>query len=456
MSESPRASLRRRLGRALLLGATSARASTEWAAAALLGAVGGGTGAEAILRASSARVAAGLGRMKGLAMKVGQYLSFALPDLSPELRDALAVLQTSSPPRPFEAVAAVIQAELGRPVDAAFRDFERTPVAAASIGQVHRARLADGTAVAVKVQYPDVADAVRADLANAAWLARTLRLLVPGLDAEGVAAELRERILEELDYRAEARWQLSFGERFAGHPFVAVPPVVSSHSAGRVLTTGYAEGRDFPAVLRDPAQVRSRHGEILFRFLLGCVLRDGTFVADPHPGNYRFDDRGARTAFLDFGCVKALPAETLEALRGLCRGALAGDRPLVRASAERLGLVQPGADGEAVVSTFAHLYAPFRRDATEPFPPVLSAPALRTAAGARFSEVRRDLRVPAELPFVNRTVVGLYSVLARLGAAANWHRIAREYAFGDPPSTELGEAERAWEARRKARTGGGR
>ncbi len=447
MSDPLRASLRRRVGRALRLGATSARASTEWAAASLLGAMGRGAGAEALLRSSAARVAAGLGRMKGLTMKVGQYLSFALPDLSPEIRDALAVLQTSSRPRPFPAIAAVIESDLGRPVDAAFRDFERSPVAAASIGQVHRARLPDGTRVAVKVQYPDVAAAVRADLANAALLARTIRLLIPGLDAEGVAGELRERILEELDYRAEARWQAAFGERYSGHPFVAVPAVMASHSAARVLTTAFADGRDFPEALRDPAPVRSRHGEILFRFLLRCVLRDGTFVADPHPGNYRFDAQGARTTFLDFGCVKALPAPTLAGLRELCRGALEEDRTQVRGAAERLGLLLPGTDGDAVVNAFSHLYVPFRRDVAEPFPPVLSAPALRAAAGARFSEVRRDVRIPAELPFVNRTVVGLYSVLARLGASANWHRIAREYAFGDPPSTALGEAEHAWAER---------
>jgi predicted unusual protein kinase regulating ubiquinone biosynthesis (AarF/ABC1/UbiB family) len=449
MTGSLRASLRQRLGRAFRLGATSARASTEWAAASLLGALGQGAGAESLLRSSAARVAQGLGRMKGLAMKVGQYLSFALPDLSPELRDALAVLQTSSPPRPFESIAAVIESELGRPVGAAFRELDRSPMAAASIGQVHRGRLSDGTVVAVKVQYPDVAEAVRADLANASLLARTVRLLVPGLDAEGVAAELRERILEELDYRAEARWQVAFGERFAGHPFVAIPAVIASHSAGRVLTTGFAEGRDFPAALQDPAPIRARHGEILFRFLLRCVLRDGTFVADPHPGNYRFDAAGARTTFLDFGCVKALPAATLAALRELCRGALDGDRLQVRRAAERLGLLQAGADGEAVVNAFSHLYAPFGRDAARPFPAVLTGPALRAAAGsaASFSEVRRDLRVPAELPFVNRTVVGMYSLLARLGATANWHRIAREYAFGDPPSTEMGEAEHAWAAR---------
>ena len=146
--------------------------------------------------------------------------------------------------------------------------------------------------------------------------------------------------------------------------------------------------------------------------------------------------------------MKVLPAPALDGLRDLCRGTLDGERDRVRAAAERLGFVEPGANGEAVVNAVAHLYAPFRRDAVEPFPSLLSAPALRAAAGASFSEVRRDLRVPPELPFVNRTVVGLYAVVARLGAAANWHRIAREYVFGDPPSTEMGEAERAWEGRR--------
>ena len=161
---------------------------------------------------------------------------------------------------------------------------------------------------------------------------------------------------------------------------------------------------------------------------------------------------GCRTVFLDYGCVKALPAATREALRELTRGALDRDPAVVRDAAQRLGLLQEGAEGTAVVSAFSHLFAPFRRDAVEPFPPVLTGPALRAAAGpaASLSAVRRDLRVPAGLPFVNRTVVGMYSVLARLGAVANWHRIAREYAFGEPPSTELGEAERAWQERRRA------
>ncbi len=443
-----RPSLRGRLGRALRLGATTARASTEWAAAALLDGAGGGSAARSLLLSSSARVAAGLGQMKGLAMKVGQYLSFALPDLPPELAEALAVLQTQSAHRPFAQIAEVVEAELGRPLGEAFASFERAPVAAASIGQVHRATLPDGTQVAVKVQYPDVAASIRADLANASALVRAVRLAVPGLDAEGVAGELRARISEELDYRAEARWQAAFAARFAGHPFVAIPAVVPTHSAARVLTTTWAEGRDFAEALRDPAGVRSAHGEILFRFLLGNLLGRGELPADPHPGNYRFDARGERTVFLDFGCVKVILPEVQGGLRRLFQAALDGDPAGERQAAERLGLVARAGGAGKVAGTLGRLYVPYRRDAAEPIPAPLSSSSLRAAAGAGLSQARRELRIPGELPFVNRTVVGMYAVLARLGASANWHRIAREYAFGDPPATPLGELEQRWRAAR--------
>jgi predicted unusual protein kinase regulating ubiquinone biosynthesis (AarF/ABC1/UbiB family) len=435
--------LRHRLSRAVRLGASSAWAGAEWTTAAALDALGGDAAARSVLRASSARVAASLGRMKGLAMKLGQYLSFALPDLPPEVRDALAVLQTSSAPRPLAELRGVIEADLGRPLEALYARFEPAPVAAASIGQVHRAWLADGTAVAVKVQYPAVAEAVRADLANAALLVRLVRALVPGIDAASVAAELRARLLEELDYRAEARWQAAFAARFRGHPFVEIPDVFPDRCAARVLTTRWAEGRDFRAALEDPPEVRARHAELLLRFLLGNVLGEGTFVADPHPGNYRFDAAGARAAFLDYGCVKALDAPARAAVREVVRGGLLGDRAAARRGAEQLGVVAPG-EGEAVVRGLSFLYVPFPRDVVEPFPAVLSGPLLRAAAGAGLAEVRRDLRVPGPLPFLNRTVIGLYAVLGRLDAVGNWHRIAREYACGDAPSTPLGEAERAW------------
>jgi len=438
-----RPSLGLRLGRTLRLGAETARASTGWAAAALLSGAGGRAAARSLLRSSSAHVAATLGRMKGLAMKVGQYLSFALPDLPPELAEALAVLQTRSAPRPFEEIALLVEAELGRPLARAFEEFEPVPVASASIGQVHRARLEGGEAVAVKVQYPDVAGALRADLANVPMLVRLVRLAVPGVEAEAVAEEIRDRILEELDYRAEARRQAAFAARFAGHPFVAIPAVVASHSTGRVLTSAWAEGRDFAAALRDPGEVRSGHGEILFRFLMGNLLGEGEILADPHPGNYRFDALGERTAFLDFGCVKILPPGVRAGLRELFRAGLEADGPAERRAAVRLGVVG-GAGSRAVVDALVGLYLPYRRDAALPFPAPLSGAALRAAAGPGIAEVRRALRVPGDLPFVNRTVIGLYAVLSRLRASARWHRIAREYAFGDPPATPLGELERRW------------
>jgi predicted unusual protein kinase regulating ubiquinone biosynthesis (AarF/ABC1/UbiB family) len=341
-------------------------------------------------------------------------------------------------------MAAVIEAELGWPIDVAYRWFEPEPIAAASIGQVYRATLADGTAVAVKVQCPDVAEAVRADLANTAQLARSLRLLVPGLDAAGIAAEFKLRMLEELDYQAEARSQAAFSERYAGHPFIAIPRVVLSHSTGRVLTTEYAAGRNFAEVLRDSEPLRSRHAEILFRFLLASVLGHGIFNADPHPGNYRFDLAGERDTCLDFGCVKTLPTPVHAALGELFRGALVGNHGLVGAAAARLGVVGRGLRGQAVANALSDLYVPFTRDVSTSFPPPFSGTAIRNAARVGFGEIRRDLHVPAEVSLLNRTVVGLYAVLAQVGGTANWYRIAREYTCGDPPSTELGEAERNW------------
>ena len=253
----------------------------------------------------------------------------------------------------------MIAAALGRPVDEAFRDFERTPVAAASIGQVHRARLPDGTAVAVKVQYPDVRAAIRADLANASLVAGSLRLVVPGLDAAAVLGELRDRLLEELDYRLEAEHQTAFVARFAGHPFIAIPAVFTSHSAETVLTSAFAEGRNFPEILGEDPALRARFGEILFRFLLGNVLGTGFFAADPHPGNYRFGGADAPVTFLDFGCVKRISPGLREAVRDLLRAGLE-DRPaLARDAVERIGLVAPD-DGPAATRWWPPLALPTR------------------------------------------------------------------------------------------------
>lgn len=446
----PSRGLRGRLSRAARLGVVSARASAGWLAGAAIQGLGRVGPAAKLRRAVAAGVAEGLGQLKGLAMKLGQVLSFAIDDLPVELREALQALQTSSPPRPFAEMAPVIERALGRPLRDAFASIDPVPIAAASIGQVHRGRLRDAKAVAVKVQYPDIAEAVRADVANLSLLVRSLRVLAPGIDAERVALEVRERVLGELDYLAEARHQAAFAARFEEHPFISVPPVVPSCSAAEVLTSEYAEGLGFQEILGADEQARSKRGEILFRFVYGCVFGWGTFDADPHPGNYLFQRDGARVTFVDFGCVKALPAPVLRDWRSFVRARLDGDRAASRAHALSLGFVEPGppASVDRVLDALTHLYLPFRGGGPRPFPSLWSGVSVADFFRDELAEVRRSLRVPKDLVFANRTLAGVYMVLSRLGATADWERIAREYLCGDPPSTPLGVAERAWAGHR--------
>jgi predicted unusual protein kinase regulating ubiquinone biosynthesis (AarF/ABC1/UbiB family) len=437
--------------RAARLGAASVRASLGWLAGAAIQGLGGSGPAEKLRQAAAARVAASLGQLKGPAMKLGQVLSFAIDDLPPQLRQALEALQTSSPPRPFAEIAPVIERALRRPVRDAFARIDPVPIAAASIGQVHRGLLDDGTAVAVKVQYPGVAAAVRADLANLSLIVRSVRLLAPGIDADRVALEVRERILEELNYSAEARHQAAFAARFEGHPFISVPRVIASRSAAEVLTSEYAEGRRFQDALGDAEDARSREGEIIFRFVYGCIFGWGTFDADPHPGNYLFARGGSRVAFVDYGCVKHLPAQALREWRSFVRARLDGDAAASRTHALKLGFVDaaPEVDVDRVVAALTRLYLPFRLDGRQRYPSLWSEVSLSDALlGERLADVRRNLRIPKDLVFVNRTLVGMSMVLSRLGATSAWGRIAREYVFGEPPSTPLGVAERAWASRR--------
>jgi predicted unusual protein kinase regulating ubiquinone biosynthesis (AarF/ABC1/UbiB family) len=455
VSGGPRSrGLRGRLGRAARLGVVSARASAEWLAGAAIRGLGGSGAAEKVRRAAAARVAAGLGQLKGLAMKLGQVLSFAVEDLPPELREALQALQTSSPQRPFEEIAPVIERSLRRPLADAFARIDEAPIAAASIGQVHRALLEDGRAVAVKVQYPDVAAAVRADVANLSMLVRSVRLVAPRIDADLVAREVRERFLDELDYVAEARHQAAFAARFEGHPFISIPRVVASHSAAEVLTSEYVEGLRFQDVLGGAEEVRSRQGEILFRFVYGCIFGWGTFDGDPHPGNYLFDREGSRVTFLDFGCVKKIPEPVLRAWRRFVRALLERDRAASREHALRLGFVEAGPEAgiDGVVDAVTRLYVPFRQGEPQRFPSLWSGLSVADVLGQELADVRRRLRIPKDLVFVNRTLGGMYMVLSRLGATASWGRIAREYVLGEPPSSPLGAAEQAWARERRPRT----
>ena len=250
-------------------------------------------------------------------MKLGQVMSFLDVGLVPEeyreeFQRKLGELRDAAPKVRFADMRKVIESELGRAARArSFAEFDETPIAAASIGQVYRARLHDGREVAVKVQYPRVAEAVRADMQNLGMILRLMKRIAPGLDVKATAEEIRARIHEELDYELEAQNQRSLARIFRGHPFIVVPDVVTALTRERVLVNEFVAGRGFEEIKQLDQATRDRIGEIVFRFFFGCMYRHRQFSGDPHPGNFLLLDDG-RVAFLDFGLFKRMPKELIE------------------------------------------------------------------------------------------------------------------------------------------------
>src|SRR5947208_317396 len=319
------------------------------------------------------RYADTLSRSKGVLMKVGQIVSFvdssaALEGPTGEIyRAALASLQADAEPMEPVLVAAVIESELGRPPEELFAEFSPAPIAAASIGQVHTARLQDdGTEVAVKVQYPGVADAIRDDLANTQLLFTFIKIvkgLVPqyrNFDVRALADEIAERIGEEVDYRIELANQMEFAEHYRGHPFARVPEVFPELSTDRVLTMEMAHGRRWNEIADVDQALRDRWGEVAFRFFFGSIARFGIFNADPHPGNYLFHDDGTVT-FLDFGCVKRMSADVQRTFWDLPSAVVADDadrvlRVYIDAGFSRADATPPP---DKLLAWFQHNFAPF-------------------------------------------------------------------------------------------------
>src|SRR3989442_8752728 len=270
---------------------------------------------EEVALESAERLADTLGTMKGAAMKMGQLGSFIDTDYLPDeyrevYQEKLSKLQTSAPAMPWQKVRKVLTDAYEEPYQELFAEIEPEAFAAASIGQVHRATLPDGRRVAVKIQYPGVDAAIRADLSNAGLILRFAKAIAPGLDAKAVAGELKERVLEELDYGYEAQNQRTFSRAYRGHPFIYVPDVLTRLSRNKVLVTEYVEGAGFDEVKQMDGESRSRFGEIVFRFYLGSIYQLQHFNADAHPGNYVLMADG-RVAFLDFGMTKRLDVEQI-------------------------------------------------------------------------------------------------------------------------------------------------
>jgi predicted unusual protein kinase regulating ubiquinone biosynthesis (AarF/ABC1/UbiB family) len=389
--------------------------------------------------------------MKGAAMKIGQLASFVdtefLPPEYAEIYQAeLAKLRTSAPSMPWEQVEKVLDAEYDEPVSEHFTEFEREAFAAASIGQVHRATLNDGREVAVKVQYPGVAEALESDMRNAGMLVRLARTLAPGLDAKAVAAELRERVMEELDYEYEAQNQRSFSRAYRGHPFIYVPDVITRLSRRRVLVTEYVDGQGFEAVKELDSEQRSRFGEIVFRFCFGSIYHLQHFNADSHPGNYLLMGDG-RVAFLDFGMTKKLDVEQIRLEQLAVDAAVRRDPDGLRQALHDLGFVRNPSklDAELLMDHVMLIGGWYMEDREYEVSARRVAKIIESTSDPRseYFELLRRESLPADELMGRRMETGLVAVLAQLQAKRNWHRIMREWVYGDAPETELGREE--WE-----------
>jgi predicted unusual protein kinase regulating ubiquinone biosynthesis (AarF/ABC1/UbiB family) len=406
-----------------------------------------------------------LGSSKGALMKAGQMLSFvsASPAVPAEFQAtyqaALMRLRNDAPPMAPELAREVLERELGRGTESAFAQFDWEPLAAASIGQVHAARLHDGRAVAVKIQYPGVAAAIDADLKNTELLSTFLGLIFGlsprkvSFDVRGAAQELGIRITEELDYRLEAANQAEFAEHYREHPFIRIPEVIAELCTDRVLTQELMQGRSWSDALTAEQELLNSWAEAIYRFVYGSNHRFGLFNADPHPGNYLFHDDGS-VSFLDFGCVKRFSRERVTMMQAIGRECFrANVLGTWRASVE--GGFWRSSDPVTPEEVFTYWHEPWKMWwAEQPFTvtPEYVADWIErkfSPAGPSANAFRYITASP-EYTIMSRIEMGAASLMAELRATNYWGSIAAEYFEGAAPFTAMGKLDHAYFEDRQA------
>lgn len=395
-----------------------------------------------------------LGNMKGAAMKLGQMLSMMDLGLVPEshretFQRKLATLRDRAPTVGFDAMRAIIENDLGMPLSEAFDDFDDQPFAAASIGQVYRAALRDGRAVAVKVQYPGVDAAIRADMKNLSMFLKFWKSALPTVSAPAFALEIQRNIESELDYAREARTQHAIASHYTGHPFVHVPDSVPEKSGTRVLTTELFEGSSFDDICLLPDAERDRVGEIIYRFYIGSLFTRNEFCGDPHPGNILLG-ADSKVGIIDFGLYNHMDPGHVEFERQCLRAAAENRGSDLYELMVRRGVIAPDAGlnpDECLEYIFGaagwHLI-----DEAISVTPAMASSSMMLAIDPRLSEFSgiRHQNLPPEHLFSRRADFLTFGVLGHLGATNNWHRIAREWLYGEAPTTPLGVLQAEWAA----------
>jgi predicted unusual protein kinase regulating ubiquinone biosynthesis (AarF/ABC1/UbiB family) len=453
-----------RLARAAPLAGLATRTAGDAVVAGLRGRLTDTDGIEFHERTAE-RYAQLLGHSRGVLMKAGQMLSFisatpAVPtEFQPIYQEALARLRDDAPPMAPELARATLERELGRPAESAFAELDWSPLAAASIGQVHAARLHDGREVAVKIQYPGVAAAIRADLKNIELLATFVEVLSGlyrrklSVDVRGVAREIGIRIAEELDYRLEAANQAEFADIYRDHPFIRIPEVIGELSTARVLVQELVHGKSWSEALTAGQDLRNSWAEAIYRFVYATNLRFCVYNADPHPGNYLFHEDGS-VSCLDFGCVKRLEREQVDMIFAIGRACLRGD-----VLGTWRACVEAGYCRAADPVSHEEIYA-FWRDswelwwAEQPFTvtPECTASWIerKYSLSGRSANALRYFTPPPEQMTMGRIELSVASLIAQLHATNYWGSMAAEFFEGAAPLTALGKLDHAFFAERQA------
>ena len=372
-----------------------------------------------------------LGGLKGPMMKVAQFLS-TVPDALPEeYAKELAQLQANAPPMGWAFVKRRMAAELGPDWQAKFSAFGHEAAAAASLGQVHRARLPDGTEVACKLQYPDMPSVVEADLKQLKLAMQLYRRMDASLDNEDAYAELQARLREELDYLREAAHQRLYGIMLRDTPEVHVPQPVMPLCTKRLLTMTWLDGRPLMARLAEdpPLEERNAYARALFLGWYVPFYRYGVIHGDPHLGNYQVRLDGTGINLLDFGTIRVFPPSFVGGVILLYEAVRDHDEDKAAEAYRIWGFRDLKRETMQVLSLWAKfLYEPLMQDRVRPIQEVDDPTYGRKVA----EEVHRGLkrtggvRIPREFPLMDRAAIGLGSVFLRLRAELNWHRMFQE------------------------------
>ncbi len=387
-------------------------------------------GAALLTGATAKRLASRLANMRGAAMKLGQILSLQGEELlPPEFAQALSILGAQAAPMPERQLRGVLGREYGKGWEKRFQRFDMEPVAAASIGQVHRAIAHDGRDLAIKIQYPGVARSIASDVDNVAVLLRLFNLLPLGIDVTATAAETKRQLAQEADYEAEGGFVEAYAKLVRGEPLLAVPRVHWDLTTQRILAMDFMEGEPLESVSRESPRKRNAVGTVLERLVFRELFEFGVMQTDPNFANYLYQPATGRVVLLDFGATRRFDKDLVAKYERITRAVIENDRTRAAREAERIGYITADDAPERVEAAVDMIFLacePLRHDGLYDFP-ASDLPARMRDLGYDLAVRRGLMRAPPPVTiFLHRKLVGSFLLLARIGAKVNARSLVLE------------------------------